>query len=64
VAGIEAGADAIITWNLGDFPTAVIGGYGFEVRTFVLHFWNANLSEDGEMRSNYGVPEHSPRARI
>lgn len=32
-AGIEAGADAIITWNLGDFPTAVIEGYGIEVRT-------------------------------
>lgn len=32
-AGIEAGADAIITWNLGDFPTAVIDGYGIEVRT-------------------------------
>jgi len=32
-AGIEAGADAIITWNLGDFPTTVIKGYGIEVRT-------------------------------
>jgi hypothetical protein len=32
-AGIEAGADAIITWNLGDFPTTVIEGYGIEVRT-------------------------------
>lgn len=32
-AGIEAGADAIITWNLGDFPITVIEGYGIEVRT-------------------------------
>jgi predicted nucleic acid-binding protein len=32
-AGIEAGADAIITWNLGDFPTVVIEAYGIEVRT-------------------------------
>ena len=32
-AGIEAGADAIITWNLGDFPTTVIEGYGIAVRT-------------------------------
>ncbi len=32
-AGIEAGADAIITWNLADFPTAVIKAYGIEVRT-------------------------------
>lgn len=29
----EAGADAIITWNLGDFPTTVIEVYGIEVRT-------------------------------
>ena len=32
-AGIESGADAIITWNLADFPTTVIEGYGIEVRT-------------------------------
>lgn len=32
-AGIEAGADAIITWNLGDFPTEVVEGCGIEVRT-------------------------------
>ncbi len=32
-AGIEAGADAIITWNLADFPTAVIESHGIEVRT-------------------------------
>lgn len=31
--GIEAGADAIITWNLGDFPTAEIEGFGIEVRS-------------------------------
>lgn len=31
--GIKAGADAIITWNLGDFPKKVIKGYGIEVQT-------------------------------
>ena len=32
-AGIEAGADAIITWNIGDFPKEVIKGHGIEVQT-------------------------------
>jgi predicted nucleic acid-binding protein len=32
-AAIESGADAIITWNLVDFPKLIIGGHGIEVQT-------------------------------
>ena len=32
-AGIEAGADAIITWNLKDFPKAIVSLHGMEVQT-------------------------------
>ncbi len=32
-AGIEAGADAIITWNLADFPKKVVRQHGIEVQT-------------------------------
>jgi hypothetical protein len=32
-AGIEAGADAIITWNIADFPKKVIKAHGMEVQT-------------------------------
>lgn len=32
-AGIESGADAVITWNLGDFPAGVVQSLGMEVRT-------------------------------
>jgi hypothetical protein len=32
-AGIEAGADAIITWNLSDFPKKVIKAHGMNVQT-------------------------------
>jgi PIN domain-containing protein len=32
-AGIEAGADAIITWNLSDFPKKAVEGHGIGVQT-------------------------------
>lgn len=32
-AAIESGADAIVTWNLGDFPADVVSGYGIMVVT-------------------------------
>ncbi|MDB6139159.1 MAG: hypothetical protein JWO94_2231, partial [Verrucomicrobiaceae bacterium] len=32
-AAIEAGADAIITWNLVDFPKPIIAGHGIDVQT-------------------------------
>ena len=32
-AGIESGADAIITWNLSDFPKKAVKEHGIEVQT-------------------------------
>lgn len=32
-AGIESGADAIITWNLADFPKKAVKEHGIEVQT-------------------------------
>ena len=32
-AAIEAGADAIVTWNVGDFPESEIKRHGLEIRT-------------------------------
>lgn len=32
-AAIESGADAIITWNLADFPQQAVKGHGMEIQT-------------------------------
>lgn len=32
-AGIESGADAIVTWNVADFPKEAVGEHGIEVQT-------------------------------
>jgi predicted nucleic acid-binding protein len=32
-AGIESGADAVITWNLADFPDSAMKEHGIEVQT-------------------------------
>lgn len=32
-AGIESGADAIVTWNLSDFPKNIVKAHGIEVQT-------------------------------
>lgn len=32
-AAIECGADAIVTWNLADFPTTVAGSHGIQIWT-------------------------------
>ncbi|MDF1756648.1 MAG: PIN domain-containing protein [Verrucomicrobiales bacterium] len=45
--GIESGAEAIVTWNLSDFPTDVIGKFNIEVVTpdaFLLHLIKSDES--------------------
>jgi predicted nucleic acid-binding protein len=47
-AAIRAGADAIITWNLKDFPTHMISKFDIEVQTpdeFVNNLFDLNMDE-------------------
>jgi predicted nucleic acid-binding protein len=47
-AAIRAGADAIITWNLKDFPTQMISKFDIEVQTpdeFVNNLFDLNMDE-------------------
>lgn len=47
-AAIRAGADAIISWNLKDFPTKMISKFDIEVQTpdeFVINLIDLNLDE-------------------
>lgn len=64
--GIKAGADAIVTWNLGHFPKKVVKGYGIEVQT-PDQLINALLDAHEEivleaMRAHRASLKHPPKS--